>query len=110
MAVVYKYPVKPGPEGYFELELPRAALFMKVEEQHGVPQMWWLVAEPNVTRKRRFRIVGTGHDFDLQGFRPLGTFLGCDGALVWHLFLEEKTEDAIADAFASMFRERGGAG
>lgn len=87
MRNIYKYEVVIDDQ--FEVSLPRNAVFLSVQLQHGVPQMWWLV-DPNVAaHPRKFRVRGTGHQFQENPHETeahLGTFQMNNGNLVWHLF------------------------
>lgn len=88
---IWKYPL--AVEDYVTLSLPKGARILSVQTQRGLPQLWALVDADAPTVQRRFRVFGTGHAlpngviFDTY----LGTFQLHDGALVFHLFEDERT-------------------
>ena len=72
------------------VEMPFGAKVLTVQVQNGIPCLWALVEPRNTMPKTsdgttKFRIVGTGHEFDGQG-EYVGTFQLMDGALVFHVF------------------------
>ncbi len=68
------------------LEMPHGAKVLKVECQNNQPCLWALVLPDAPKEERHFRIVGTGHPFDAEGYRHIDTFQHHDGRLVWHVF------------------------
>lgn len=72
-----------------ELELPVGAQVLTVQAQGEVPRVWALVDEEAPLERRRFHVVGTGHD---AGRTPAGGYLGTfqlyAGGFVGHVFLE----------------------
>lgn len=89
MQVIYKY----------ELEAPEYPSNVTTAQMHHGAQIlhadavgerlfvWARVPNRDAPLKpRRFVVVGTGHEFDYQGQRHLGTALMQGGALVWHVF------------------------
>lgn len=68
------------------IELPAGAQVVEFASQHGHLCMWAVVdpAAPRV--KRRFHIVGTGHEFEAW-WSYLSTARMASG-LVWHLLAE----------------------
>jgi len=85
----YELPV----EDYFELELPAGAKILTVQTQFELnlhpperPKIWVLVDPSAEKEKRKFRIIGTGKNFNENGMVYLGTFQQFGGALIWHLF------------------------
>lgn len=86
MLKVYKYPVPMG--DYFEVELPRGAQVLKVEDQDGHPRLWALVDPTAPHTIRRFRFAGTGHPISdpSSNLRFINTFQIAAGALIFHIF------------------------
>lgn len=95
---IWKYPI-PCLD-CFELEIPSGGIFLSVQEQMGTPTAWFYVNPSMLTEKRRFHLIGTGHDIPeiIQEKRVVGgveleSYLGTvqlsPGHLVYHLF-EEK--------------------
>ena len=80
--VIYKYDVLPS----FSLLLPAGANVLTVQIQDDTPKVW--VAQSRAAGvevgERHFRCYGTGHPFDLEGKRYIGTFQQQE--FVWHLF------------------------
>jgi len=67
-----------------EISMPADAELLQVQDQGGTITIW-AVVEPKAARvMRRFRIVGTGHAFDVEPLEYLGTVQ--QGAYVWHVF------------------------
>lgn len=89
MRVVYKYDFVLGqpPDDIVTVSLPRGAMILMVEEQHGEFKLWALVdpSLPNVERK--FRIAGTGHPIEIAAnLKHINSMKLQDGALVFHIF------------------------
>lgn len=68
------------------IKIPYNAKILSIQRQNGILCAWALVdpSEPPVTR--RFRIIGTGFEFDPKGLEFLATVQG--GSFVWHIFEE----------------------
>jgi hypothetical protein len=83
--VVWKYEL-PEP-GDHALELPFGAEVLSVACQ-GDRLCLWALVEPDAPKElRRFRVLGTGWEFERAGrVKFVGTALMQDGALVWHVF------------------------
>lgn len=81
---IYKYPF--APVDSFAIDMPAPAEVLHVDCQRGQPCMWVLVWPDGETVTRRFRLVGTGHEFDSKSLRYLATFQ--QSPFVWHLFEE----------------------
>ena len=67
------------------LEMPFGARVLTIQTQNGKPCLWALVEPGSSPILRKFRIVGTGHEFDGKG-EYVGTFQLMGGALVFHVF------------------------
>ena len=86
MNSVYKYIIKP--DDYFELQLPKNAKVLSVQEQHGNICLWALVEPGSPTETRKFRFAGTGHPIHetKSSLKFIGTFQMYNGDLVFHIF------------------------
>ena len=82
-AQIWKYQIPIT--GRFEIEMPGAAQIISIQMQNEVPYVWAIVGPKITPSNRRFKLVGTGHEFD---FLPTDKFIGTfqDGPYVWHLF------------------------
>jgi hypothetical protein len=82
-ATIWKYPF-PVMDN-FEIEMPITAKVVSVQIQQGQPCMWAIVNARLTTKMRKFKVVGTGHGFELM---PDDTFIGTFqmGDFVGHLF------------------------
>lgn len=69
-----------------QLQMPIGAKILSVQLQGDLPCLWALVDPSEPTKKRYFRIFGTGHNIDLDDSHYIGTFMTDVGALVWHMF------------------------
>jgi hypothetical protein len=79
---VHKYPFPIAPR--FTLDLPRAAIILKVECQGRTPCLWaWIDTEGPMERVG-FALFGTGHEVPRSGLEFVSTFQM--PPLVWHLF------------------------
>lgn len=74
----------------FELDLPLGAVALSVMTQKGKPQMWFLVDPQAKTKRRAFRVVGTGNPFDAESAEFVGTFSMLDDEIVFHVFEEKR--------------------
>lgn len=84
MAQVWKWLLEMTDEN--TIEMPEGASVLSVQVQHEHPCLWALVRPDAPRIQRRFRIVGTGHEFDPTGLTYVGTFQLYGGELVFHLF------------------------
>jgi hypothetical protein len=84
MARIWKFEVSITDE--FTLDLPYGAVILTVQTQRDTPCVWVAVDPEAPFVTRTFRIFGTGHSFDPDYLRYIGTFQTFDGILVWHLF------------------------
>ena len=88
MKTIWKYPLEARDQ--YTLELPVDAKVLTVQDQGGLgPQLWALV-DPNApTTKRKFHVVGTGHDATRIGDSEyVATFQLPGLGLVFHVFEE----------------------
>ena len=84
---VYKYPIPIEDE--FIIVLPKNGNILHFDVQYGVPQLWVLVNPDSPTENVRFRLLGTGHDIDINSpdeLQFIGTIQLHNGSLVYHLF------------------------
>ena len=75
----------------FELLLPREAVLLTVDDQHGSLVLWAVVDPDQPPERRRFLVVMTGQPFTLpagHSLRYVGTrhLKGPSGAYVEHVF------------------------
>lgn len=84
MKVVWKYAIPI--EDDFTIEMPNNAQILKIDMQAGEPYLWTLADALRISTKRYFKLVGTGHPFDDNGYWYVGTFQLLEGAAVFHLF------------------------
>jgi hypothetical protein len=84
MRVMWKFPFDVAPR--FSVQMPAVHRVCAVQLQGGVPCMWVLVDHASAVETVWFRVVGTGHQFDLDGLGFVGTFQ--QAPFVWHLFEE----------------------
>ena len=83
---VWKYgvPIQSEPHVF---SMPLGAVPLAVQVQDGDPVMWVKVNPGPPYVNRRFRWVGTGHDFDDEAMIDyVGTVQMVGGALIFHLF------------------------
>ena len=87
MLKVYKYNIEIN--DYFDLELPFGAKILKVDVQHGYPQLWALI-DPEITvmENHKFRFAGTGHPINENSnqLNFIDTFQMDGGNLIFHIF------------------------
>jgi hypothetical protein len=70
------------------LSIPEGARLLHVESKDNVPSLWAMVEPQNKRVRRRFFLVGTGHEFPLFHGTYVGQFMVREGrtTLVFHLF------------------------
>lgn len=73
------------------IDLPTNAIILTVQYQHGGLRLWAKVDENTTTRKRKIRIIGTGHEFEGYNWLYITTVQDLEGLLIWHIF--EDAED-----------------
>lgn len=83
-AAVWKQPLRRIDEQEIELTSPGEILHFGTDP--GGLLCIWFVASPGHPHKvrKKLRIVGTGHGFDMTGLKYVGT--AKDGQFMWHLF------------------------
>lgn len=92
---IWKFPLEITDEQTVELPAGARLLTVQMQKQYGdrreTPCLWAIV-DPEAPRVRlRFRIVGTGNPFpDAEDCSYLSTFQLEDGALVFHVFVNER--------------------
>lgn len=88
MAVIYKYPIKLGPN---ILELPKGAKILSAEMDCDNNYCIWAMVNPNNRKEQRvIHLIGTGWDIN-PNFTFISTFVSKEEGLVWHCF-EENTD------------------
>lgn len=103
MRRIHKHEITEMTDG-FETDLPVGARILTVQVQKsGFPCFWYAFDDDlKHTTKRRFRMVGTGHDIpDYDDLDYIGTFTIFNGDIVVHLFeIDEMTtaDELILDA------------
>ena len=84
MQAVWKYAIPINED--FAVELPEGAVPLTVQMQRGLAFLWMQV-DPRARRVlRHFAVIGTGHEYPMDGWRYIGTFQLESGALVFHLY------------------------
>jgi hypothetical protein len=94
MQTIYKYPIQPERE--FTVRMPQGARAIHVACQRNEVFVWAIVDTELPEEDIRFRLLGTGHPFDPDGWRHIATWLMEDDTLVWHLFQEQGTVIELA--------------
>lgn len=86
MKTIYKYQLTA--QSKQTIQLPRFAISLSVQLQHGKPCLWALVDTDEPAQEYIVRAYGTGHELDELpvGFEYLGTAQSADGHLVFHFF------------------------
>lgn len=89
MKTIWKYDVIVGD---FSHSMPIGAEFLSVQMQWTHPKMWWLVDPVADKEERHFCVLGTGHNVPnrFTSKDHLGTFQLQNGALVFHLFQNDR--------------------
>jgi hypothetical protein len=90
-SVIFKYPISMmsvTPSTLIQLQMPKGARILKVQEQGShppVPTLWALVNQENDMEVRTFVVYGTGQQMNTDRKEVyLGTAM-CD-PFVWHVF------------------------
>lgn len=79
---VWKFPLLPDTP----VKMPEGAKILKVDQVRGDAFIWALVDKEADLEERRFTVVGTGWEADLDRRTYHGTFIMNDGDLVFHVF------------------------
>lgn len=73
------------------VSMPRGATVLTIQAQRDVPCIWAEVDTTQPLEDRRFIIFGTGHEMPADAsLTYLGTFQLDGGALVFHVYEEDK--------------------
>lgn len=83
---IYKYDFEV--EGEFNILMPKGAHILTVQVQRDTPCIWAIVDPAQPIEPRTFRILGTGHemDMDIPHSHYIGTFQLFDGSYIGHMF------------------------
>jgi hypothetical protein len=92
MKMIYKYPLGMDihHNAVYEIEMPKAAKILTIQEQGGFPMIWAIVNPKKEKRKYTFQVFGTGFempDYDKKHYDYVGTVQQKGlTTLVWHVF------------------------
>lgn len=86
MKTIWKYKIMPHSQ--FSIEMPEGSRTLDVQMQGVEPVIWVLVDPDAPNRPCQYKVVGTGHPIEPEGWDYIGTFQMYGGGLVWHLFVE----------------------
>lgn len=85
MKTIYKYNL--SIQDSVKIDMPLGSEILTVQIQKDALYVWALVeTEEKKMETRIFRIVGTGHWFNLTYYRYISTFQMNEGILVFHVF------------------------
>lgn len=85
MKAIYKYSLRPLGM-MFTVEMPKDAAVLTVQVQNNEPHIWAIVETEAPSEQRSFVLRGTGHEFNGNEGRYIGTFQLDAAAFVGHLF------------------------
>ena len=88
MRAIWKFEVEVTSEP-FKIVMPKDSAILSVQVQKGVPCIWCLIDESRIGKEgeaRYFKVIGTGHRFDITGLAYIGTFQLVEGSFIGHLF------------------------
>jgi len=89
MKKIYKYPINPGFNGVWIVDIPQEATFLYAGlDPTGQLCMWWEIDPDEEATPCTFCIVGTGQEYDPNEWVYLQTVQ--DGRFMWHLFSSSK--------------------
>ena len=71
-----------------EIQIPKGAVLLDIQEQYGKPFLWALVDPFLEKETRKLRTYGTGHEISDNPRTYVGTFQLSAGLLVFHVFEE----------------------
>ncbi len=95
MQSVWKYAIPV--ESSLSITVPLGARPLCVQMQGETPTLWMLVEPENSPCSCTVRVVGTGHTAEgLYVDDYAGTFQLMDGALVFHVFVDQATQPIAA--------------
>lgn len=89
MNTIWKYVIDPAKYSgdWYEIDLPLGAEILTVGEQHNDIVIWAKVdPDHNHVERRKFAIVGTGHNIPEGNVEFLGTAKLMNSALILHVF------------------------
>lgn len=81
---IWKYPLIIEDEQ--TLQMPRGAVILSAQVQHGSLFLWAMVDPTQPHDERDIVIIGTGMEFHADALNYIGTAQMAAGALVWHIF------------------------
>jgi len=86
MKKIFKYEIPIS--DCWEITMPKGAKILTFQTQNEAPCIWVLVDPERSQEKRKFRVVGTGHEINEKDekLEYIGTCQMMAGVLVWHLF------------------------
>ncbi len=86
MRRIYKYTMLVG-DGELTINLPKSYRVLKAGTQDGHNLVMWALVDPDEeTMVFTYRIVGTGHDYDLGDEFLYFDTVQMPTGLVWHIF------------------------
>lgn len=87
---IFKYEIEPGNNhGYSTVAMPRGSQLLHVDAIDGRLFVWAKVGDSS-SLPVRFKVIGTGHEFDGGGYTHIGTAIMRELGLVWHVFAESR--------------------
>lgn len=86
MNAIWKFPLLVTRHQVIMIPGPWEALSVQVQEEHIC--LWACVTPGGVERGHEIMMVGTGMNFDAEGYEPLGTVIV--GPFVWHYWMKRK--------------------
>ncbi len=90
--MIFKYPLGMDihHNAIYEIEMPKAAKILDIQNQGGIPVIWAIVNPKKEKRKYTFHVFGTGFemlDYDKKHYEYVKTVqTGQLTQLVWHIF------------------------
>lgn len=81
---IWKYPLIIEDEQ--TLQMPRGAVILSAQVQHGSLFLWAMVDPTQPHDERDIEIIGTGMEFSEAPRNYIGTVQMAGGNLVWHIF------------------------
>jgi len=86
--IIYKYLLLETTD-IQHIEMPQGAILLHVDNQAERIYLWALVDRERPSELRTIRIVGTGHEVEIEDThhpKHIGSLLMLDGRFVWHVF------------------------
>ena len=82
------------------VNMPEGGKIIHFALQDDIPTIW-VEVDPEAERvERKFRLFGTGHEFNDTGLIYIGSVTGHLGKFVWHLYEEFKTKNSKTETFS----------